>query len=168
MYAFISPRRDRTERDENIISLILHIWRNLAAIKDRPPSIYQSSETIEESHLQSELICQFASESVFDLLVLIASLSGKNDYNQWNMLVLEIMFLLFRAVDDPSLLVKRNEDVSKIIREDKLNKLLDAEKSRKRMDGRSGVTRHSRFGTTVVIENVSIASSSRTSPPDKL
>lgn len=45
-------RRERSERDENVISLILHIWRNLAAIKDKALSGYRSAETIEEANLQ--------------------------------------------------------------------------------------------------------------------
>lgn len=44
--------RNRSGRDENVISLILHIWRNLAAIKDKALSGYRSAETIEEANLQ--------------------------------------------------------------------------------------------------------------------
>lgn len=44
--------RERTERDENVISLVLHVFRNLAYIKDRPTSSYHSADSIEESSLQ--------------------------------------------------------------------------------------------------------------------
>ena len=52
------------------------------------------------------------------------------------------------------MLVKRNAAVTKILREEKLGALLEAENSRKKMEGRRGITRHSRFGTTVMIQNV--------------
>lgn len=51
----ISPlafSRERTDRDENVINLILHIFRNLAAIEDRRAKSTASTEAIEQSHLQ--------------------------------------------------------------------------------------------------------------------
>jgi replication fork protection complex subunit Tof1/Swi1 len=68
------------------------------------------------------------------------------------MVTLEIFYLVFRGIEKPDVLVRRGQDASKVIREEKLSKLLESELSRKRMDSRRGVTRHSRFGTTVVIE----------------
>ena len=52
--------------------------------------------------------------------------------------------------------MKKSAEITKILREEKLLTLLEAENSKKRMDGRKGVTRHSRFGTTVMIQNVSL------------
>lgn len=43
--------RERTTKDENIISLVLHTFRNLAALKDRV-SISDSADAIERSGLQ--------------------------------------------------------------------------------------------------------------------
>lgn len=104
--------------------------------------------------MQSELITQLGTENVFDLLITMSSLADKTQFNQWNMICLEIFFLLFRGVEKPDMLVKRTEDASKVVREDKLNKLLEAETSRKKLASKSGLnSRHSRFGTTVVIEN---------------
>lgn len=45
-------RRTRNQRDENVLSLILHIVRNLAAIKDRPSTSQASSDAQELSTLQ--------------------------------------------------------------------------------------------------------------------
>lgn len=91
---------------------------------------------------------------MFDVLITISSLADKTQFNQWNMICLEIFFLLFRGVEKPDLLVKRSEDATKVVREEKLNKLLEAETSRKKLASKSGLnSRHSRFGTTVVIEN---------------
>lgn len=46
--------RERTTKDENIISLVLHTFRNLAALKDRV-SISDSADAIEQSGLQVSL-----------------------------------------------------------------------------------------------------------------
>lgn len=89
---------------------------------------------------------------MFDVLIFIASASDKSEYNQWNTLCLEIFYLIFRGVESPSQLVIRSDKVEKEIREERLGRLLKEEASRKRLDGKKGVTRHSRFGTTVVIE----------------
>lgn len=52
------------------------------------------------------------------------------------------------------MLVRRSQDVNTVVREDRLSKLLQEEGRRKKLESGRGVTRHSRFGTTVVIENV--------------
>ena len=102
---------------------------------------------------KSELIAQFACENIFDLLITICSLSSKTEFNQWNMVCLEIFYLLFRGVEKPDMLIKRSDDVTKVIREERLGKLLEAEATKKRLEDRKGITRHSRFGTTVAIES---------------
>lgn len=47
--------RERKERDEKIISLILHIIRNLLSIKDAVGSNYASTDNLEKSTLQVSL-----------------------------------------------------------------------------------------------------------------
>lgn len=44
--------RDRTERDTQIINVILHAFRNLAFIKDLPADAFKSSDRVEYSSLQ--------------------------------------------------------------------------------------------------------------------
>ena len=46
------PKRDRRERDINIIAMILHIFRNLAALKDTVAGASLSTEALEQSSLQ--------------------------------------------------------------------------------------------------------------------
>ena len=101
------------------------------------------------------MICKLASENILDILITISSLASKTEYKRFNTTCLEIFYLLFRGVERPDMLVKRNAAVTKILREEKLGALLEAENSRKKMEGRRGITRHSRFGTTVMIQNVS-------------
>lgn len=49
------PKRDRRERDINIIAMILHIFRNLAALKDTVAGASLSTEALEQSSLQVSL-----------------------------------------------------------------------------------------------------------------
>ena len=44
--------RDRTERDTQIVNVILHAFRNLAFIKDPPADAFKSSDRAEYSSLQ--------------------------------------------------------------------------------------------------------------------
>lgn len=44
--------RDRMEKNDNLISMILHLIRNLLAIQDKPSSSYQSTDSIEQASSQ--------------------------------------------------------------------------------------------------------------------
>lgn len=91
-------KKERKERDGQIINVILHLFRNLAFIKDRQSNINASNDQAEMSSLQSKLIKTYSEAHVFDLLVTIASNSKDPFFNQWNTLVLETFYLLFRGV----------------------------------------------------------------------
>ena len=48
--------REREEKDERIISLILHIIRNLLSIKDAVGSTFTSGDAFEKSTLQVSFV----------------------------------------------------------------------------------------------------------------
>lgn len=98
-------KKDRTERDGQIINVILHLFRNLAFIKDRPTNVHSSVDQAEFSTLQSRLIKEYSEAHVLDLLVTIASNAQDPFFNQWNTLVLETFYLLFRGVSPSSLAI---------------------------------------------------------------
>jgi hypothetical protein len=72
--------RDRNTRDENVISLVLHVWRNLCAIKDKTASTYHSADAVEEATLQVRALslrtflyhCKLIVLFLFSTLVLLA------------------------------------------------------------------------------------------------
>jgi replication fork protection complex subunit Tof1/Swi1 len=153
---------ERTEKDENVISLVLHIIRNLLALRDKPAS----GPGIEESHLQSDLIQQLSKFGIFDLLIHMSHGSNRFDeFGQWNMIVLNIWDHLFRGVDAEDLIdaetcVGTNdagETISTVKASDKKleSLLLDEEQARK-AKARKSTTRHSRFGTTLSVTTVSL------------
>ncbi|KAK4685899.1 replication fork protection complex subunit TIMELESS/Tof1/Swi1, partial [Tremellales sp. Uapishka_1] len=139
------PRKD--ERDEKIVSLGLHIVRNLLAIKDAVASETTSGEQEELSQLQSTLIVQLNGLTYFQLLLTLASCADKSDLNQYNVLVLDILHLIFRSVKAKNL----GQDQVRAPVEN-LKKLLDLETRKKTLHSRSSTSRHSRFGTTVSVK----------------
>lgn len=40
------------EKNDNLISMVLHLVRNLLAIQDKPSSSYQTTESVEQASLQ--------------------------------------------------------------------------------------------------------------------
>ncbi|GAA5935882.1 Tof1p [Sporobolomyces koalae] len=140
-------RRERTTKDENIISLVLHTFRNLAAIQDRVTTS-SSADAIEQSSLQSELITQLESENILELLLAMAAQADSTDYAPWNMVVLDILHLLYRSVRPEELMVPVQK-----IEGNRLKDMLDME-ARKSNDlfGLKG-SRHSRFGTTISVQS---------------
>ena len=98
--------KERTERDGQIINVVLHLIRNLAFIKDLPVNSHTSADQAELSTLQSKLIRSLQETHILQLLLTLAT-NSENDplFNSLNNLVLEILYLLFRGVKPPSLVV---------------------------------------------------------------
>lgn len=65
--------RERTDRDQNVINLILHLFRNLAAIEDRKAKSTASTEAIEQSHLQVRIITESSIVSMENRFLLKAN-----------------------------------------------------------------------------------------------
>ena len=107
-----SPKA-RTERDVQIVNVVLHLVRNLAFIKDLPANVHLSADQAEFASLQSKLIRTLSESHFLDLLLTIASSVATDAmFNAWNALVLEIFYLLFRGVK-PSKLVSEQSVVSR-------------------------------------------------------
>ncbi|GAA5969681.1 hypothetical protein JCM11641_008004 [Rhodosporidiobolus odoratus] len=141
-------RRDRTQKDENVISLVLHCFRNLAYLNDRV-NMSESATAIEESSLQSDLIVQFSQHGILDLLLAMSAQADSSDYAPWNMVVLDILHLIFRCVRPDELMVPVGK-----IESNRLRDMLDLES--KQQVTHHGVlkgSRHSRFGTTIAVQS---------------
>lgn len=103
-------KRERTERDGQIINVVLHLFRNLAFIKDQPHDMSASAAQAEFSSLQSKLITTLEEIHALDLLLTIASNAATDPFfNQWNALVMETFYLLFRGVKSTSLAVDQKQ-----------------------------------------------------------
>jgi len=99
---------------------------------------------------QSKLITQMSEHLVLDLLLTIASNALDDSFlNQWNCLMLETFYLLFRPLKPSSL---AENQVTQPRRE--LARLLETE-GRSKLEERKkwSSSRHSRFGTTITIKS---------------
>ncbi|KAI0357683.1 timeless-domain-containing protein [Trametes cingulata] len=138
--------KERTERDVQIVNVVLHLIRNLAFIKDPPPNMYGSADQAEFSTLQSRLVKGLSESHFTDLLLTIASNASDPMFNQWNTVILEIFYLLFRGVKPSSLASDQAKQSTKA-----LQSLLAMEDQRRREIARKSTSRHSRFGTTISV-----------------
>ncbi|EIN14680.1 timeless-domain-containing protein [Punctularia strigosozonata HHB-11173 SS5] len=139
--------KQRKERDAQVINLVLHLIRNLAFIKDLPVNAHASSDLAEYAGLQAKLIRALQEAHAFDLLLTISSNAKEPLFNQWNTIVLEIFYLLFRGVDPASLAMDQTKQPAK-----NLSRLLLIEDQRRRDYARNAASRHSRFGTTISVK----------------
>lgn len=141
------PRRDRLERDEGMIRLMLFFYRNLAAIKDTLPTATASTDANAKADLQSALIDVYQKEKVLELLLTLSSNASSSDYVDFNVLVLDIIYNLFSGIDASTLATCTKDSQSK-----NLEDLLSKEDFTKRKTLHAGSTRHNRFGTTVQVQ----------------
>jgi replication fork protection complex subunit Tof1/Swi1 len=104
------PPKERPERDGQIVNVVLHLFRNLAFIRDLPVNAQLSADQAEYSTLQARLIRAFSETHTLDLLLTIAT-NASNDplLNGWNTLILEIFYLLFRGVKPSSLAIDQKK-----------------------------------------------------------
>ncbi|KAJ4477289.1 timeless protein-domain-containing protein [Lentinula aciculospora] len=153
--------KKRTERDGQIVNVVLHLVRNLAFIKDLPANMFLSADHAEFSALQSKLIRTLSEAHILQLVLTIAANSDNDPlFNNWNTIVLEIIYLLFRGVQPSSLSVDQSKRPA-----DDLQRLLAQEERSKRQSTRQAPSRHSRFGTTIAVKlNPNKKQSSETNP----
>lgn len=98
------PQKERTERDGQVVNVVLHLIRNLAFIKDLPVNANLSADQAGFSNLQTRLVRVLEETHVMQLLLTVAANAARDPLlDSWNTLVLEILYLLFRGVKPVSL-----------------------------------------------------------------
>ncbi|WVO15560.1 hypothetical protein L204_103220 [Cryptococcus depauperatus] len=135
------PRKD--EKDQRIVSLGLHIIRNLLAIRDASSSGTTLGEQEEFTHLQSALISYLDKLTYLQLFLTLAGAADKTDLNALNAIVLDILYLIFRGIKASNL--AQDQQRAPI---SSLTNLLEVEFRQKSL-AKTTFTRHSRFGTTI-------------------
>ncbi|OAX37898.1 timeless-domain-containing protein [Rhizopogon vinicolor AM-OR11-026] len=140
--------KERTERDGQIVNLVLHLIRNLVFIKDLRANMHLSADQAEYSTMQTRLVKALSETHTLDLLLTIAA-NTSNDplFNASNTLVLEIFYLLFRGINPHLLAVDQVKQPAQ-----NLHRLLAAEDKKKKDLARNASSRHSRFGTTIAVQ----------------
>ncbi|KAJ3795140.1 timeless protein-domain-containing protein [Lentinula aff. detonsa] len=139
---------ERTERDGQIVNVVLHLVRNLAFIKDLPANMFLSADHAQFSTMQSKFIRMLSDSHMLQLVLTIAANSDNDPlFDGWNTIVLEIIYLLSRGVQPSSLSLDQSTRPAA-----DLQRLLAQEERSKRQTLRQAPTRHSRFGTTISVK----------------
>lgn len=101
----------RTDRDFQLVSVVLYLIRNLAFVKDLRQSAHLSANQFEFTSLQSRLIVELFEANFIEFIVTIAANSEDDPWlTGWNTIALEILYLLYRGINPASLAAKQ-EDV---------------------------------------------------------
>ena len=140
------PRSERESRDEGILKLMLYLLRNVAIIttNDR-----LAAEGDEEETSRSATINAFQDQDAFALILTMCS-NVADDFNQQDVVLLEIIFHLVKGVNVDKLFLNDTERKAK--RSDELGDLLRKENQVKREYAKNAPTRHGRFGTMIWVK----------------
>ncbi|OJD40035.1 topoisomerase 1-associated factor 1 [Diplodia corticola] len=140
------PRRERSSRDNGIISIILYFLRNIALIT-HPPNLPEDDNEAEIS--RSATIDAFHYQDIFQLLLTVASSIGDEFVDQ-DVIVLEILFHLLKGIDVEKLFMEEEKLASSNTNE--LRDLIQKEKAMLAGYAKHAPTRHNRFGTMIWVK----------------
>ncbi|CAG8602137.1 25216_t:CDS:10, partial [Gigaspora rosea] len=109
---------ERTQQDNMNIRLLLHLFRNLVAIKDL------ADYNIPRTTLQNQLIILYEKEGIFKTLFNLAS--DNKELLQWNTIIQEIFYHVFYDIEPQSLLKNAREEAEtrakKLLKEEQVKK----------------------------------------------
>lgn len=154
--AISKPRHSRTEREIGTISMCLHLFRNLLAIRDPEATSLSGSELIALSNLQNDLLVELKSAHVLETLLMLASNAQSRDFEAWNIVTAECVYHIYSSAL-PEQLMHGNQQarsgslISTDVRQNTaLQNSLRAESRLKNSEIlSSGTSRHSRYSTTI-------------------
>lgn len=90
------PRRDRPERDDHIISLVICFLRNVVEISARS-TVSAGMDQQKNENSRSEAILAFERSDVFNLIAALAA-GTTEEYEKIDCLLLEILYHLVKGV----------------------------------------------------------------------
>ncbi|KZO99089.1 timeless-domain-containing protein [Calocera viscosa TUFC12733] len=134
----------RTEREKQIVNVVLHCIRNVLAIRDLRGDVNKSGDWGELASLQSMLIRRLKDSGFLDVLATLTSNADTPVANAYSSVMLEIWYLMYRGVPAAKLTLPSAQRPK-----EELRSLLDTEGALKR--GQTKATRHSRFGTAIAV-----------------
>ncbi|OCL07791.1 topoisomerase 1-associated factor 1 [Glonium stellatum] len=140
------PRKERTQRDEGIIRLVLYFMRNVTMIS-QPQTLPIDGDEAEVS--RSATIDAFYSQDILQVLLTVASSMGDEFVSQ-DVVILEILFHLLKGVDVEKLFMEEQKLAS--TNTDELKSLIQKEKAMLAGYARHAPTRHNRFGTMIWVK----------------
>ena len=139
--AMAQPRAERSQVEENIIKVVLYLFRNVIMI-GVPERVAVEEDDAEIS--RSATIDAFHYQDIFNLLLTIGSGIG-DEFNEHDVEILDILFHLLKGVDAEKLFMEKEELVSSNTQE--LQSLIGKEKGMLAGYARFAPSRHNKFGT---------------------
>lgn len=139
-------RRERSNRDEGIIKLVLYLFRNIVMIA-QPQMLPSQGDENEIS--RAATIEAFADQEVFSLLLTIGS-GASDEFQQQDVILLEILFHLLKGIDGKKLFWEEKE--LQTAEADELRTLMRKERAMLSGYKKHAPTRHSRFGTMIWVK----------------
>ncbi|KZT54478.1 timeless-domain-containing protein [Calocera cornea HHB12733] len=138
------PPNKRSEREKQIVNVVLHCLRNVLAIRDLRGDVNKSGDWGELASLQSMLIRRLKDSGFLDVLATLTSNADTPVANAYSSVMLEIWYLMYRGVPAAKLTLPSAQRPK-----EELRSLLETEGAMRR--GQTKATRHSRFGTAIVV-----------------
>ncbi|KAK5118021.1 hypothetical protein LTR62_004065 [Meristemomyces frigidus] len=139
-------RRERSRRDNGIIQLMLYLLRNVAMIV-QPQMLPSQGDENEIS--RSATIDVFWEQDIFTLLLTVGS-GANDDFQDQDVILLEILFHLLKGVDAKKLFMEQKQ--MQIQETDELQLLMQRERAMHKGYNRRAPSRHNRFGTMLWVK----------------
>ncbi|KNE59244.1 hypothetical protein, variant [Allomyces macrogynus ATCC 38327] len=138
-----TPFRQRSERTNAVIRLLLYLFRNLLAIPDPSLGAVAATDAWMQAQMQERLLFKLQKLDVLSFFVSVASSIADRQFDPWNTTMVEIFFLIFCTCDVKALFQTSNEAANEVIAD------ILAKESRSRIVPQK---RHSRFAGTFVVK----------------
>ncbi|KAI8050240.1 timeless protein-domain-containing protein [Syncephalis plumigaleata] len=143
------PYVERSERRQALIRLLMTLIRNLLAIEDPCAPTSASADTLKHTHMQVDLIKELHRTSFVRLFLVMASSIASQEFSAWNLLLLEIIQLIFTQTTADRLVNEAIDAKAVHLQTDLLSKELQKEERIRRDRKRNAPSRHSRFGGAI-------------------
>ena len=152
------PRRDRPERDDNIIILAISLLRNLVEISGKAAAA-TGADRERDVHSRSQMILSFEKSDVFNLLAALAA-GTTDEFEKADCVLIELLYHLLKGVNAEDVISTPDQQTSVLYSTmlanvqkplGDLSNLLKKEDNLKRYNKRNSSTRHNRFGTMISV-----------------
>jgi len=105
-----SGKSQRNQEDKLIVELVLWLLRNLLAVPDHVAKNMSSmSRNSHLAHLHSDFLVMLSEESVFEIVLFLAEYVSSEGNKEWNFVLLEIFYQIFRGAEAEDLFVVEDE-----------------------------------------------------------
>ncbi|KAI9591707.1 timeless protein-domain-containing protein [Syncephalis fuscata] len=139
------PYTERSGRRQALIRLLITLIRNLLIIEDPHAPSGAFADALKYTQMHTALVKELHSTSFVRLFLVIASSIATQEFTAWNLLLLEVISLLFSQTTSKQLASYRKTELKSNL----LLSELDKEERLRNEQKRNAPSRHSRFGGAI-------------------